>query len=119
MIFYISNVYETFTQNKPIGLNNFFIDLLNEINKTRYQNYSFYYLSSILLHNFFCYNYQNKYSGTEKILLYKVGFIIIITIIIIIELTHTKTILENIVEIEPQPVALDFKNISQYSSRSK
>ena len=40
-------------------------------------------------------------------------------IIIIIELTHSKTILENTVEIEPQPVALDFKNLSQYSSRSK
>ena len=46
-------------------------------------------------------------------------FIIIIIIIIIIELTHSKTILENTVEIEPQPVALDFKNLSQYSSRSK
>ena len=39
--------------------------------------------------------------------------------IIIIELTHSKTLLENIVEIEPQPVALDFKNLSQYSGRSK
>ena len=38
---------------------------------------------------------------------------------IIIELIHSKTILENAVEIEPQPVALDFKNLSQYSSRSK
>ena len=46
-------------------------------------------------------------------------FIIIINIIIIIELTHSKTILGNTVEIEPQPVALDFKNLSQYSSRSK
>ena len=45
--------------------------------------------------------------------------IIIIVIIIIFELTHSKTILENIVEIEPQAVALDFKNLSQYSSRSK
>ena len=45
--------------------------------------------------------------------------IIIISIIIIIELTHSKTILENTVEIEPQPVALDFKNLSQYSSRSE
>ena len=44
--------------------------------------------------------------------------IIIIIIIIIIELTHSKTILENTVEIEPQPVALDFKNLLQYSSRS-
>ena len=45
--------------------------------------------------------------------------IIIIVIIIIIELTHSKTILEITVEIEPQPVALDFKNLSQYSSRFK
>ena len=45
--------------------------------------------------------------------------IIIIIVIIIIELTHSKTILENTVEIEPQPIALDFKNLSQYSSRSK
>ena len=47
--------------------------------------------------------------------------IVIITIIIIsiIELTKSKTILENIVEIDPQPVALDFKSLSQYSSRSK
>ena len=39
--------------------------------------------------------------------------------IIIIKLTRSKTILETTVEIEPQPIALDFKNISQYSSRSK
>ena len=45
--------------------------------------------------------------------------VIIIIIIIIIELTHIKTILENAVEIKPQPVVLDFKNPSQYSSRSK
>ena len=45
--------------------------------------------------------------------------IIIIIIIIIVELTHGKTILENTVEIEQQPVALDFENLSQYSSRSK
>ena len=45
--------------------------------------------------------------------------IIIIIVIIIIELTHSKTILENTVEIESQPVALDFKNLSQYSSRFK
>ena len=43
----------------------------------------------------------------------------IITITIITELTHSKTKLENTVEIEPQPVASDFKNLSQYSSRSK
>ena len=46
-----------------------------------------------------------------------INFIIII-IIIIIEPTHSQTILENTVKIEPQPVALDFKNLSQYSSRS-
>ena len=45
--------------------------------------------------------------------------IITIIIIIIIELTHSKTILEITAEIEPQPAALDFKNLSQYSSRSK
>ena len=38
---------------------------------------------------------------------------------IIIELTHSKTVLEITVEIKPQPAALDFKNLSQYSSRSK
>ena len=51
--------------------------------------------------------------------LHDVSIIIIIIIIIIIELTHSKTILENTVEIEPQSVALDFKNLSQYSSHSK
>ena len=45
--------------------------------------------------------------------------IIIIINITIIKLTHSKTILENTVEIEPQPVALNFKNLSQYSSHSK
>ena len=40
-------------------------------------------------------------------------------VIIIIELTHRKTILENTVEIESQPAALDFENLSQYSSHSK
>ena len=45
--------------------------------------------------------------------------VFIIIIIIIIELTHSKTILENTIEIEPKSVALDFKNLSQYSSRSK
>ena len=40
-------------------------------------------------------------------------------IIIIIELTHCETILENTVEIEPQPAALDFNNSSQNPSRSK
>ena len=45
--------------------------------------------------------------------------IIIVIIIIIIELTHSKATLENTVEIEPLPVALDFKNLSQYSSHFK
>ena len=45
--------------------------------------------------------------------------IIIIIIIVIIELTHSKTTLENTVEIEPQLVALDFKNLSQYYRSSK
>ena len=49
----------------------------------------------------------------------KIIIVIIIIIIIIIELTHIKTIPENTVEIEPQSVALDFKNLSQYSSRAK
>ena len=45
--------------------------------------------------------------------------IIIIISIIIIELTHSKTTLEITVEIEPQPAALHFKKVSQYSSCSK
>ena len=45
--------------------------------------------------------------------------IVAIIIIIITELTHSKTILENTFEIELQPVAFDFKNLSQYSNRSK
>ena len=45
--------------------------------------------------------------------------VVIIITIIIIELRHSKTIPENTVEIESQPVALDFKNLSQYSSCSK
>ena len=45
--------------------------------------------------------------------------VVIIIVVIIIELTHSKTIHENTVAIEQQPVALDFKNLSQYSSRSK
>ena len=42
-----------------------------------------------------------------------------IIIIIITELTHSKTILENTAEIKPQLIAIDFKNLPQYSSRSK
>ena len=45
--------------------------------------------------------------------------VLLIFIIIIIGLTHSRTVVENTVETEPQPVALDFKNLSQYSSRSK
>ena len=45
--------------------------------------------------------------------------IIIIVVIIIIELTHSETILKNTVEIEPQPVAFNFKNLPQYSGCSK
>ena len=45
--------------------------------------------------------------------------IIIISVIIIIEQIQSKTILGNTVEIEPQPVALYVKNLSQYSSRFK
>ena len=45
--------------------------------------------------------------------------IVIVVVIIIIELTHSKTILEITIEIQPQPAALDSKNFSQYSSRSK
>ena len=42
-----------------------------------------------------------------------------IIITIIIELTRSKTILENTTELDPQSVALYFKNLSQYSSRSR
>ena len=49
----------------------------------------------------------------------KTGLKLVYCIIIIIALTHSKTILENTVEIKAQPVALDFKNLSQYSSCSK
>ena len=38
--------------------------------------------------------------------------VVVIIIVVIIELTYSKTILKNIVEIELQPVALDFKNRS-------
>ena len=52
-------------------------------------------------------------------LLYLPLYFIFIVIILIIELTHSENILEITVEIEPQPAALDFKNLSQYSNRSK
>ena len=45
--------------------------------------------------------------------------VVVIIIITIIELTHSKNVLENTVKIEPQPAVLDFKNLSQYSGRSK
>ena len=45
--------------------------------------------------------------------------VVVVVVVVVVELTHSKTILQNTVEIEPQPVALDFKNLSQYSSRSK
>ena len=45
-----------------------------------------------------------------------IKIIVIIIIIFIIELTHSKTILKNTVEIEPQLVALDLKKLSQYST---
>ena len=61
---------------------------------------------------FFYYYYYYYY-------FYYYYYIITIITIIIIELTHSKTTLENTVEIKPQPVALDFKSLSQYSSRSK
>ena len=49
---------------------------------------------------------------------YKQGIILNIIIIIIV-LTHSKAILKITVEIEPHPAALDFKDLFQYSSRSK
>ena len=37
--------------------------------------------------------------------------LVLFLLLFFIELTQSKTILENTVEIEPQPVALDFKNL--------
>ena len=45
--------------------------------------------------------------------------IIIIITITIFETTYSKTILENNIEIKPQPAATDFNNLSQYSRRIK
>ena len=53
--------------------------------------------------------------NTNVLIITKQG-ITIFFFIIIIELTHSKTVLENTVEIEPQRVALYFNNLSQYSS---
>ena len=54
---------------------------------------------------------------------FKKKYIIIIIIIIIIitinYYNYYKFTLENTFEIEPQPVALDLENLSQYSSHSK
>ena len=57
--------------------------------------------------------------GWGIIIIITINIIIIIITIMINMLTHRKTILENTVEIEPQPVALDFKNLSQNSCHSK
>ena len=46
-------------------------------------------------------------------------FMVIVETGKIFDLTHSKTLLEKTVKIEPQPVALAFNNLSQYSSRSK
>ena len=63
---------------------------------------------------------NNQYQNIIIIAIIIIIIIIIINIItIMIELTHIKTIVENTVKIEPQSVALDFKNLSQYSSRPK
>ena len=85
-----------------------------------------YYLSSLLLFRIHLLLLLlvllifNWYIGIFNIIIVIIIIIIIIIIIytIITELTYSKTILEKTV-IEPQPVALDFKNLSQYSSRSK
>ena len=53
------------------------------------------------------------------IIIIVITIIILVLLLIIIELTQSKTILEKTDEIEPQSVVLDFKNLSQYSSRSK
>ena len=55
----------------------------------------------------------------ENFVRVNLSWIAIIISIVIAELTHSKTILEITIEIEPQPAALDFKKLSQYSSRSK
>ena len=55
----------------------------------------------------------------SSIIINRSVIIVVVVVVVVVELTHSKTILQNTVEIEPQPVALDFKNLSQYSSRSK
>ena len=71
------------------------------------------------LHDFFYTLGAPIFRKNLRVFIINIIIIIITIIIIIIELTRSKTILENTVEIKPQPVALDFKNLSQYCSRSK
>ena len=71
----------------------------------------YYYYCHYYYYFFYCY--------ITIIITIIIIIIIIIIVIIITKLIHSKTILENTVEIESQPAALDFKNISQYFSRSK
>ena len=70
-------------------------------------------------HIIFVYYYYQQTFLSLLLLLSSSSISLSIFTIIIIELTHSKTILKNTVEIKPQPVALDLKNLSQYSSRSK
>ena len=65
MIFYISDVPKTVTQNEVIQWNNVFMDLLNTVNKTHQitsTNYLVYFLQN------FYYHYQNKDNSTEGML---------------------------------------------------
>ena len=68
---------------------------------------------------FVYYYYQQTFLSLLLLLSSSSSISLSIFTIIIIELTHSKTILKNTVEIKPQPVALDLKNLSQFSSRSK
>ena len=72
-----------------------------------------------MFHTFYWFLALNVAVSDILAFLYYSFYEIVFIIIIIIELTHSKTILENPVEIEPQLVALDFKSLSQSSSRSK
>ena len=61
-------------ENKfTVSLNNLFIDILNELNKTHNQTP----VSTVCL----VYDYQKQYSSTEEMFLYKLGFISLITIL--------------------------------------
>ena len=75
---------------------------------------------------FYCINLKEKLTAGIIFLnkkfrtLFEYGYLfIIIVAVVVAELTHSKTILENTNEIKPQPVALDLKNLSQYCSCSK